>query len=133
MKIGVLPVLLLTHLFGPMSGGAAQQPPLKNARIGILGAMSGAGFADRLGVFREQLRELGYLEGKNLKLEERWAEGKLDRLDIAYTRFENAAKQAAVVETLLPIGQLGAASNQPEAQAGESEAPRPHFSAPAQR
>jgi F-type H+-transporting ATPase subunit gamma len=35
--------------------------------------------------------------------------GKLDRLDIAYTRFDNAAKQSPVVETLLPIGQLGGA------------------------
>lgn len=34
--------------------------------------------------------------------------GKLDRLDIAYTRFDNPAKQTACVETLLPIGQLGA-------------------------
>jgi F-type H+-transporting ATPase subunit gamma len=44
--------------------------------------------------------------------------GKLDRLDIAYTRFDNAAKQSACVETLLPIGQLGATpSKQPEASA----------------
>lgn len=39
--------------------------------------------------------------------------GKLDRLDIAYTRFENAAKQTACVETLLPIGQLGATPSAP--------------------
>jgi len=32
---------------------------------------------------------------------------KLDRLDLAYTRFESASRQTAVVETLLPIGQLG--------------------------
>jgi F-type H+-transporting ATPase subunit gamma len=46
--------------------------------------------------------------------------GKLDRLDIAYTRFDNPAKQTACVETLLPIGQLGAtaaSTHQPEAQA----------------
>jgi F-type H+-transporting ATPase subunit gamma len=32
--------------------------------------------------------------------------GKIDRLDVAYTRFESMSKQKAVVETLLPIGQL---------------------------
>ncbi len=32
--------------------------------------------------------------------------GKLDRLDIAYTRFDSSARQQAVVETLLPIVQL---------------------------
>jgi len=38
---------------------------------------------------------------------ELYCSGKLDRLDIAYTKFENAARQKAVVETLLPIGSLG--------------------------
>lgn len=32
--------------------------------------------------------------------------GKLDRLDVAYTRFDNIARQQAVVETLLPLGSL---------------------------
>ncbi|MGE3314103.1 MAG: ATP synthase F1 subunit gamma [Planctomycetaceae bacterium] len=34
--------------------------------------------------------------------------GKLDRLDVAYTKFLSASRQTAVVETLLPIGQLTA-------------------------
>lgn len=37
---------------------------------------------------------------------EAYAAGELDRLDIVYTRFENVAKQVAVVETLLPLGDL---------------------------
>lgn len=37
---------------------------------------------------------------------ELYCSGKLDRLDVAYTRFESASRQAAVVETLLPIGSL---------------------------
>lgn len=41
---------------------------------------------------------------------ELYCSGKLDRLDIAYTKFENAARQKAVVETLLPIGSLGGAA-----------------------
>lgn len=35
-----------------------------------------------------------------------YASGRLDRLDVAYTRFDNAAKQKPVVETLLPLGDL---------------------------
>lgn len=44
---------------------------------------------------------------------EEYATGKLDRLDVAYTRFENVAKQVATVETLLPLSALA------EAPAGE--------------
>lgn len=36
-----------------------------------------------------------------------YCSGKIDRLDIAYTKFESASRQSAVVETLLPIGSLG--------------------------
>ena len=35
-----------------------------------------------------------------------YVSGKLDRLDVAYVRFQSIARQAAVVETLLPVGQL---------------------------
>jgi F-type H+-transporting ATPase subunit gamma len=47
---------------------------------------------------------------------------KLDRLDVAYTKFLSTSKQMAVVETLLPLGQLqGAeAAEKQEKQAGES-------------
>lgn len=41
---------------------------------------------------------------------ELYCSGKLDRLDIAYTKFESASRQKAVVETLLPIGSLGGAA-----------------------
>lgn len=81
MKLDIIAVSLVAFCLGCPAEGAAQKPPVKNTRIGILGAMSASAFAERLGVFREQLRELGYLEGKNLKFEERWAEGKLDRID----------------------------------------------------
>jgi F-type H+-transporting ATPase subunit gamma len=36
-----------------------------------------------------------------------YATGKLDRLDVAYTKFISTSKQMAVVETLLPLGSLG--------------------------
>ncbi len=61
-------------------GSSAQQPAARMHRIGFLGPTSAAGIASRLKAFRVGLRELGYVEGKNLVIEFRWAEGKYDRL-----------------------------------------------------
>ena len=44
---------------------------------------------------------------------ELYCSGKLDRLDIAYTKFESASRQRPVVETLLPIGSLSGAGGSP--------------------
>lgn len=41
-----------------------------------------------------------------------YVQGKLDRLDVAYMKFETASRQRPVVETLLPIGQLTDASDE---------------------
>ena len=56
----------------------AQQP--KVARIGFLGLVSPASHAPRLAMLRAGLRDLGWIEGKNLRIEFRWAEGNYDRL-----------------------------------------------------
>ena len=45
--------------------------------------------------------------------------GKLDRVDVAYTRFISTARQEAVVETLLPLGSLAGADDDGD-KAGES-------------
>ncbi len=42
-----------------------------------------------------------------------FAAGALDRLDVVYTKFESASRQQAVVETLLPLGNLEAADAEP--------------------
>jgi putative ABC transport system substrate-binding protein len=56
------------------------QQPAKIVRIGFLGAASQSATAARIEVFRNRLRELGYVEGKNIVIESRWAEGKIERL-----------------------------------------------------
>ena len=58
----------------------AHAQPAKVARIGFLGPTSAASNAGRMEALRAGLRDLGYLEGKNLVIESRWAEGKFDRL-----------------------------------------------------
>ena len=51
-----------------------------------------------------------------------FATGKIDRLDVAYTRFEGIARQSATVETLLPLGSLAGTSTDAEAAStGETQ------------
>jgi len=51
----------------------------KAYRIGFLGNSTAALEANLVGPFREGLRELGYVEGRNVQIEYRWAEGKYER------------------------------------------------------
>ena len=59
---------------------AEAQQPKKVPLIGFLGATSPSTISDRVEAFRQGLRELGYVEGKNIVVEYRWAEGKIERL-----------------------------------------------------
>jgi len=59
---------------------AGAQQLAKVTHIGYLVAVSPSAFAARMEAFRQGLRELGYVEGKNIVVEPRYAEGKLDRL-----------------------------------------------------
>ena len=59
---------------------AAAQQPTKVPRIGFLSAASSSAISARVEAFRQGLRELGYVEGKNIFIEWRFAEGKSDRL-----------------------------------------------------
>lgn len=56
------------------------QQPQKVPRIGFLGTASPSVAAARLDAFRRGLRELGYVDGSNIVIEQRFAEGKLDRV-----------------------------------------------------
>jgi putative ABC transport system substrate-binding protein len=74
VSICVLPVFLLS-----VSLVGAQQPG-KISRVGVLNAGSPTSMSGRVDSFRLGLRELGYIEGKNIFLEMRFAEAKQDRL-----------------------------------------------------
>ena len=52
----------------------------KGPRIGFLGAASASGYARQLEGFRLGLRDLGYVEGTNIVIEYRWAQGKYEHL-----------------------------------------------------
>jgi putative ABC transport system substrate-binding protein len=71
--------LLTAILLVPIHPSDAQQPT-KVPRIGFLSVNSLADNAARIEAFRYGLRELGYVEGRNIVIEWRSAEGKFDRL-----------------------------------------------------
>src|SRR4029079_19456512 len=72
--------LTLSALFFLFSVCAQAQQLTKIPRIGYLGVNSLNVNPDRREAFRQGLRELGYVEGKNIVIEWRSAEGKKDRL-----------------------------------------------------
>jgi putative ABC transport system substrate-binding protein len=61
-------------------GARAQQSAGKMSRIGFLGAATPAGSAKAIDTLRVGLREFGYIEGRNIAIEFRWAEERYDRL-----------------------------------------------------
>ena len=63
---------------------ARAQQPAKLPTIGFLGANTPAAMSQWTAAFVQRLRELGWIEGRNVTIEYRWAEGRSDRLaDIA--------------------------------------------------
>ena len=73
--VGII-TFVITFAFGAVAGAQ----PTKVPRIGYLSGNSLADLASRIVAFRQGLRELGYVEGKNIVIEWRSAEGKFDRL-----------------------------------------------------
>jgi putative ABC transport system substrate-binding protein len=75
----ILGFVLSAMLFA-VGGSAEAQQPVGIPRIGILAPLSVSSFSGRLEGLRKRLRELGYVEGENIVIEYRYAEGKPERL-----------------------------------------------------
>lgn len=77
-RVWVIAALAVGILAAPLATEAQQ--PAKVPRIGVLLSGSRSSTATRTDAFRQGLRELGYVEGQNIAIEYRYAEGKVDRL-----------------------------------------------------
>jgi putative ABC transport system substrate-binding protein len=84
--LGVRRRELITLLGGAAAASCVSRPVAARAQqpgmpvIGLLHSASAAAFAAALAAFRKGLSEAGYVEGQNVAIEHRWAEGQNDRL-----------------------------------------------------
>ena len=108
-------VCLLLTVLPPTVLPAEAQQPARVPRIGYLSATSPSAISDRTEAFRQRLSELGYVEGKNIVIDYRYAEGKLDRLpalaaelvrlkvDVIVTAGPSPTRPAKEATSIIPI------------------------------
>src|SRR5215217_6019170 len=77
---------------------AAQGQQTEIARIGYLNSLSPELFVARLEAFRKGLAEMGFVEGRNIAIEYRWAENRLDQLPALAA--DLTGRQVAVIAAL---------------------------------
>jgi putative tryptophan/tyrosine transport system substrate-binding protein len=76
--VALVAVLAVSLLAAPLAADAQQAG--KVPRIGFLGVTSPSDRPSHLDAFRQRLRELGWVEGQNIVIDYRYAEGRVDRL-----------------------------------------------------
>ena len=116
MKLRALALLVsvaLAILLAPLAADAQQR--VNVARIGVLGLPTASFYATRIEAFKQGLRELGYVEGQNVAIEYRWAEGRYERLpglaaelvhlrvDVIVTHGTPGTRAAHEATTTIPI------------------------------
>jgi putative tryptophan/tyrosine transport system substrate-binding protein len=121
--LAVLLILALALLMAPLAVGAQQ--PSEKRRIAFLGLPSvppASALPREVAAFQQQLRELGWVEGQNLTIEWRWAEGSLERfatlvdemvrlpVDVMVVPVQITAELAQKATTTIPIVIMGAGS-----------------------
>jgi ABC-type uncharacterized transport system substrate-binding protein len=92
---------VLGALLFALSFPADAQQPVKVPRIGFLSAAGPE--APAIAAFRRGLRDLGYIEGKNILIEYRYAEGKVDRIPSFLAELVQLKVDVLVVQTLVGI------------------------------
>ena len=80
LRTGQIFHLVLFGFFAVLSSTEGQQLKKKIARVGVLVTSSPSPSSRRIEAFRDGLRDLGYVEGKDILIEYRYGEGKPERL-----------------------------------------------------
>jgi putative ABC transport system substrate-binding protein len=101
---GKIVIALLTAVLLTTVSLAQAQQGKKIPRIGFLGNSSPDLEENLIGPFRDGLRDLGYVEGKNILIEYRWAEGKYERFPVLIAELI-AAKVDVIVTAGTPATQ----------------------------
>jgi len=134
LTLGPLLFVLNAFLFAFCFSAAAQQPK-KVPRIGFLVPASSPFATPLVDAFRQGLRELGRVEGQNITIDYRWAEGRPDRLselavelvrlnvDVIVTAGEPATQAAQQATKKIPI--VMASSSSPVEQGVAAGLSRP--------
>jgi putative ABC transport system substrate-binding protein len=106
-------IVLISSTAALAVSARAQQPSLP--MIGYLESASQGQFADLIPALRKGLSETGYIDGQNIRIEYRWAEGQYDRLPVLtaelvldgatliFTTAFISAQAAKAVTTTVPI------------------------------
>jgi putative tryptophan/tyrosine transport system substrate-binding protein len=98
--VGTVALVVTFAMCGAMA--QAQQLP-KVSRIGFVSTPPSSAITARIEAFRQGLRELGYVEGRNIVVEYRHAEGKLDRLPTLATELVRLKLDVIVTAGPAPI------------------------------
>jgi putative ABC transport system substrate-binding protein len=119
MKKAAVSSILIAVVLLALGVIAEAQQPKKIPWIGILSAQSSSVASSRVEAFRKGLIELGYTEGKNIAIEHRYADGRLERLpdlaaevirlkvDVILALGTPSARAAKQATTTIPIVMTG--------------------------
>jgi putative ABC transport system substrate-binding protein len=99
--VGFTVTLILSMLTVPLTSQA--QPAAHVPRLGLLIPSAVSAVASRLEAFRQGLRDLGYVEGRNITLEYRFAEGQADRLPALVAELVRLPVDVLVVDGTVAI------------------------------
>jgi putative tryptophan/tyrosine transport system substrate-binding protein len=123
MKRAAVPSILVAVVLLALGVTVEAQQPKKVPRIGYLSAQDSAREFARAEAIRHALRELGYIEGQNIAIEYRYAEGKIDRypelaadlvrlkVDIILVSGDLPVRAAKNATKTIPIVMMGQGSN----------------------
>jgi ABC-type uncharacterized transport system substrate-binding protein len=108
-------IMLLGGAAAAWPFGAPAQQPAKLPTIGYLGAATLATESQRMAAFVQRLRELGWIEGRTVVIDYRWAEGRSERMaelaaefvrlkvDVIFAAATEPALAAKKATALIPI------------------------------